>query len=243
MKRINTDTPAGRPAFTLLELLVVIAIIAVLAAIIVPVLGEARRKSMQTSSANNLRQWGVALNLSIGDNDFEMPWEGQPVTVADDTAWYNRLPRYISAIPFSQMTAADFPRAGQKSVWINPAVPTSVNETYKPYLFCYAMNYYLSTSKIPRMRVTRLTKPSATVFMAEKGDEFANCNPTYIKAYFGTGDIATGKLNGANFLFCDGHIGFVLRQDFDPKYNPKVTQNNPPDDVFTFVPYDGAVQQ
>ena len=243
MKRTFPTSPAGRPAFTLLELLVVIAIIAVLAAILVPIMGEMRRKSNQTASANNLRQWGVALNLSVGDNDFEMPWEGQPVTVDDATAWYNQLPPYIGVMPFSKMKAADFPRAGHKSIWINPAVPTSVNDTYKPYLFCYAMNYYLSTSAIPQLRVTKVLKPSVTVFMAEKGDDFANCNPTYIKAYFGSGSVDTDKQNGANFLFCDGHIGFLRREEFDPKYNPKVTLNNPPDPTFTFVPYDGAVQQ
>ena len=243
MKRSLPAFPARRPAFTLIELLVVIAIIAVLAAILVPVMAEMRRKSAQTSSANNLRQWGVALNLSVGESDFQMPWEGQPVTIDDPTAWYNVLPPYVGVMPFYKMTAADFPRAGQKSIWVNPAVPLTANDTYKPYLFSYAMNYYLSTAAIPRLQVTKVTKPSATVFMAEKGDDFANCNPTYIKAYFGSGSVDSDRQNGANFLFCDGHIGFLRREEFDPKYNPKVTQNSPPDPEFTFVPYDGAAPQ
>lgn len=54
--------------FTLIELLVVIAIIAILAAILVPVLSRAQQSSYQMTCLNNLRQMGTASQIYVGDS-------------------------------------------------------------------------------------------------------------------------------------------------------------------------------
>ncbi|MEN6357123.1 MAG: DUF1559 domain-containing protein [Armatimonadota bacterium] len=62
-----------RRGFTLIELLVVIAIIAILAAILFPVLSSAKEKGRQTQCLNNLKQMALGIQQYVQDNNGGSP--------------------------------------------------------------------------------------------------------------------------------------------------------------------------
>ena len=106
--------------FTLIELLVVIAIIAILAGILLPVLGKAQERGRQAQCLSGMRQWGLADNLYLDDNNGVFPLPRYQSTYASsvdqdtpqwldiptyhnnhegDDVWFNALPSYVGALP------------------------------------------------------------------------------------------------------------------------------------------------
>lgn len=76
-------------AYTLIELLVTVVIIGVVASLLMPVLGAAKRKAKSARCLSNLRQLGIATRLYADENEGRLP-RARPF--AQETNAIDRLP-------------------------------------------------------------------------------------------------------------------------------------------------------
>jgi len=70
----STRSRSPHSAFTLIELLVVIAIIAILAAMLLPALARAKAQAQTTKCVSNMKNWLLALNMYVGENNNCLPF-------------------------------------------------------------------------------------------------------------------------------------------------------------------------
>ena len=133
---LNSGVKAPPGAFTLIELLVVIAIIAILAAILLPVLSLAQERGKRIRCLSNLRQIGVgALTYANDNRDYVPPASGGLLPIQIDTnnissAWQD------VGIPITVTN-------GAPSVWDcpnRPGFPKFGGAPYNQYLIGY--QYY-----------------------------------------------------------------------------------------------------
>jgi len=173
-----------REGFTLIELLVVIAIIAILAAMLLPALAQAKFMAQRTACMNKLRQWGLAETMYAQDNNEDIPYEssvlppsGSRLNTWNDVnyagngqVWYNILPPILSQKPASAYFHDRASFYNTRLMFNCPTARFPQNAATDPkgdIYFSYAMNSQLIQGSVPTIKTTVIRKPSATVFFLE----------------------------------------------------------------------------
>ncbi|HEY9175621.1 MAG TPA: prepilin-type N-terminal cleavage/methylation domain-containing protein [Verrucomicrobiae bacterium] len=199
MKAQRQRTEFGPPAFTLIELLVVIAIIAVLAALLLPVLSKAKARAGAAYCLNNLKQWGTATHLYAAENHDFLPPDGtpNPSDASTNTGWYIQLPAVLGLPRYhDQAWRKDAGVEPGRSVWICPSNPRRSNGNN---LFHYCLNEHVNgtgAANQPR-RLSSVPQPSRVVWLFDSKNLPAVGFWNYVHTNLHS--------HGAQFVFLDGH--------------------------------------
>ncbi len=205
-------------AFTLVELLSVMAIIAILAALLLSVIGHAKTRAQAVTCRNNLRQWGTATQLYAADNSDYLPKDGSFSGTSTKEGWYIDLPRTLGLPPYSEMPWRTNARIDPgRSIWICPANPRRSNSNE---LFHYCLNKNINGNGTGnQIRLVSIPRPSVTVWLFDNGGVAAVAQWNNVHSNLHS--------RGAQFAFLDGHAAWFKNTEY---WNPQTKQgltNNP----------------
>src|ERR1035437_1854555 len=142
--------PRVPSAFTLTELLVVIAIIAILAALLLTAVSQAKGKAQRIQCVNNVHQLGLTLQQFVGDNQV-YPLGSNPKFLKGgypehQTGWAPALQGILNrADPVRQN---DFMKTYGKGVWHCAAALRPSNIPTDAGYFSYSYNVYGLSTKL-----------------------------------------------------------------------------------------------
>lgn len=222
-----------KSGFTLIELLVVIAIIAILAALLFPVFGQAKAAGKKASCLSNIRQIGLATGLYASDFNDAYPQTKKgtehPEIDDPDGAWEE--PQYESVFflifPYTGSTTPlsssdvsnqrmyacpeDLDPFGKNCLAVNPDAPAETS---------YLINGYF----VFGLTSSQVSNSASTIMFAERRSGAAGTVPSYCDDMYrpwwdansaqapendmspSDGAIATTRHSQlSNYSFADGH--------------------------------------
>jgi len=204
----------------MIELLVVIAIIAILAAILMPVLATARKSSYKATCASNLMQIHRAIMMYTTENSDCYPNTG------DVLLWQGRRWRWPLA-PYTAFTAKYNPNdpAGpgqitktKSTIFACPTDPTDASKWDKTS-YVYSASFFHSPEQIDSIKdISGLFTASLPCISVNTGMVAFPSQKAMVADWLAShsGDYKEGMWSWTgtrNYLFADGHVKYIRAGD------------------------------
>ncbi len=202
-------------AFTLIELLVVVAIIALLVAILVPSLQQAREAAKNVVCQSNLRQVGIATAVYIDDNDGSFYWARGNHKDARLGPYYEYRPWFHSdgvLGPYLQGASNEVARYG---------CPTHENDPTWWSDGDYISNRWITS--LPAIfglygypsKLLKIKKPERKIVIAEFGRQGYSTHPFDGFDYHKLAGLGDHHQGYNNILWADMHVAPMLKVDLE----------------------------
>lgn len=208
--RVNAGRQQARrtASFTLIELLVVVAIIALLAAMLLPVINKARGKARQASCLNNLKQLGIAMYMYVDTSREYLPCPTDDL--GKKGCWFFAVDPYLLNLQ------PDSPESRRAAVKQDP-IWTTFDSGSRTNWRTIKMNRKLvgnsvegtgtavSSANPSGRRITDVTTAATTPLLMDGRCEESGSNPD--KQRYDAWETYTGLRHNAaaNILFVDAH--------------------------------------
>ena len=202
MSRVANSENRG---FTLVELLAVIAILAVVAALLFPVLHSVKGKARETACASNLHQMSLAMEMYLQDYDEVFPVSYVASRTGPYHSWRQLIGPYVRNTDIFMCPAAE--HRGPKAEELPPERRHG-----------YALNAWLSPPDLRAIgggwgqpvALATVANPTGTIMLCDAG--YSNAPVALdLDHYLALGmqeqPLPTERHHGAaNFCFADGHV-------------------------------------
>lgn len=225
--------------FTLIEMLTVIGVIAIISAILIPVLGGIRNRATLTEATSALREIGAAANMFVSDSGgFICPPGGQreiyPQSLNNRLggSWSQTLTPYLSGL------SIDTPFEDLPSILVCPrwdSVQASRDQNNwketSPWLHGFGMNkwYYqngqlnapsLDADLMP-IRMLQIDNPARQLYVTTSDTFYQSMAPWDVNGYLAKGELGPERYSNTEnpYLFLDGHVELLSPEQLRNRIN------------------------
>jgi prepilin-type N-terminal cleavage/methylation domain-containing protein/prepilin-type processing-associated H-X9-DG protein len=218
-----------RSAFTLIELLIVIAIIAMLIAILLPALGNAKRVAKGVICLSGLRSMGIAVHMYADVNKDCFPVSSHTTgSLLSPDAWLSTLEEYGVDRKFRRCPLDEFRELKLTSY--------ATNEHFEPLAPGIDFNP-ITHQPLPGGRTRaydrlgQVPRPALTIYIFEpEGNGTAdhiNTHQFTTSNEVRTAVAVTRHTGAAQYLFIDGHARAWSWASFAPAFSPQASPFDP----------------